>query len=457
MKSLRGRLAMVLGLTFALCWASGVATLVTFTSRSERSVWDSKLQAFATRLLLVIPADIKYKRMVRPGLQLPVDVAAMNENFGIQVWNHGTLIIKTPSAPDHPFQAAGPGGFSSTVVEGKKWRTYAINDHTGQVSVQVANLQSVVDWEMQYQALTALSILTAVLAVAGGLLWYAMNQSLRPVAAIQEAVRQRKKFDLTPLPVADLPLELQPLVDTFNHVLTQLDEAVGAERRFIGDAAHELRTPLAALQAQAEVALRATTPAAKDAALEKLLIVAKRSTRLAEQMLDLARLDAGVHSERATMTDLGELIQHVAHEYEFLAALSQRDIIIDAPSCHIICDLDEVAILLRNLVDNAVRHAPADGRIRIACAYIDGGACLEVADDGPGVPEAERAAIFKRFHRIDGQNGRGSGIGLSLVAGIAQLHGAQIVTGTGLDGRGFSVRVNFPRPPQPARQARATA
>jgi signal transduction histidine kinase len=165
-------------------------------------------------------------------------------------------------------------------------------------------------------------------------------------------------------------------------------------------------------------------------------------------LLDLARLNAGEHAPRRETADLGELALHVVREFEIFAQSSQRSLMLDvAPSC-VECNIDEVGILLRNLVDNALRYTPEQGRVRVRCGCIDTSsgpaAYVEVADDGPGVPPSEREAIFRRFHRVPGNGGRGSGIGLSLVAGIARLHGATLVTGTGLDGQGFSVRVQFP-------------
>jgi signal transduction histidine kinase len=282
----------------------------------------------------------------------------------------------------------------------------------------------------------------------GAGVWYPLRQSLKPVFAIEELVRKRQKFDLTPLPVERLPTELRPLIESFNHLLEQVDQAVEVERRFIGDAAHELRTPLAALHAQAQVALRADTIDEKDAALTKLLAVAERSTRLSEQLLDMARLNAGVIVSKQAPADLGELIVHVGREFDMYAQQHNRLIVLQTSSCYINCDIDEIGILLRNLIDNALRYTPDGGCVRISCniwaeasqSYV----LLEVADDGPGVPEREREAIFTRFHRVSINGGRGSGIGLSLVAGIAQLHRARVKVGTGLGGHGLGIRFLFP-------------
>ncbi|WP_422651033.1 sensor histidine kinase [Cupriavidus sp. H18C1] len=195
-----------------------------------------------------------------------------------------------------------------------------------------------------------------------------------------------------------------------------------------------------------EIALRAPSGKDKDTALEKLLATAKRTTRLAEQLLDLARLNACGHAPHEP-ADLGNLVQHVASEFEVQAELQARRLSVETGGGRIACNIDEIGILLRNLVDNALRYTSPGGRIRIACgtANADAGEAvyLEVADDGPGVPQDERQAIFRRFHRASGNRVRGSGIGLSLVATIAQSHGATIETDHGLDGRGFRVRVVF--------------
>jgi signal transduction histidine kinase len=452
--SLRARLRAVLGLTLACCWIGGVGLVVTYTAHSESSRWDSRLQTFGTRLLLSIPAGKVGRGPFGPGLELPPAQQRMEENFAFQIWKtDGKLFIKTPSAPGLPFQPSFVDGFASRVVAGRKWRIYTISDRYHQVSVQVANLQSVADREMQCEALVALAILTAVLLVVAALLGRALDRSLRPLADMEDALRRRRDFDLAPLPPGDLPLELHPLVRSFNHVLRQLDDAIGAERRFIGDAAHELRTPLAALQAQADVALHAATPADKDAALHTLQAVARRSARLAEQLLDVARLDAGAAVDRSKRVDLAVLAMHVAREHNFHASRRGCTIDLDTAAAPVAGDVDEVATLLRNLVDNAVRFAGTGGRVLVRCGTAGDHAFVSVADDGPGVPAAEHEAIFQRFYRRAGAHGgnHGSGIGLSLVAAIARLHGARVATGTGLAGRGFSVSVAFP--PLPVQNA----
>jgi signal transduction histidine kinase len=453
--SLKGRVLLVLGVTITLCWAGALSVLLVYTLRGQNSLWDSKLQAIGTKILMSIPGGKTLRPAFGHRLQLRHEAVPRDVNLTFQVWiERKTLIVGAPDSPPTPLWPSFEDGFFNSTVDGVQWRVFTVSDSTGEVSVQVAMRHSVIDQEIRHRTFGALGLVTGMLAVAGLLMWFAMGKSLQPLTAIQAAVRSRRKFDLTPLPVMQLPTEIRPLVESFNHLLDQLDQAMQGERRFIGDAAHELRTPLSALQAQAQVALRAATLADKDAALVKLLAVAERSTRLSDQLLDLARMDAGVNAPQKSLADLSELILHVGQEFDMQAQQQRRAIILALMPCPIECDVDEIGILLRNLLDNALRYTPEGGRVRISCDYREAAGqdriCLEVADDGPGVPEAEHQAIFRRFHRVAGNGGRGSGIGLSLVAGIAQLHEAAIETGTGLDGKGFSVRILFPLPAAPA-------
>lgn len=451
-RSFNARLILVIIGVIALCWTVVFAVVLTQLSLNRTSTWDEKLAGVATQLLVTIPADSRFEGHAGPGLKLREFPGAERESLVFQIWvDRSRLIASTPGAPESPLQPGFADGAASTLVEGNQWRVYSASDSSGRVTVQVGNLQKVVDADMRHEAAHALILATVLLVIAGFIMWVVSQSTLKPVRALGAAMRHRRSFDFTPLPLDRLPRELHPLVDSFNHVLRQLDEAIEGERRFIGDAAHELRTPLSALQAQAEIALRTTDPQDKDVALRKLLVVARRSTRLSEQLLDLARIDAGAKAPKHAQADLSTLVQHVTQEFEVYASQNQRSLFLDVHACTILCDVDEIGILLRNLLHNAMRYTAEGGNVLVRCGYESparAGAArtvyLEVADDGRGVPAAEREAIFERFHRAAGTPVRGSGIGLSLVAGIAKSHNATIQTDTGLEGRGLMVRIVFP-------------
>nr|WP_269450913.1 ATP-binding protein [Stenotrophomonas sp. MMGLT7] len=296
--------------------------------------------------------------------------------------------------------------------------------------------------------LTAVALNTLQLAIVGVLMWWAVRASLRPLRSISGEIASRKGLEVAPVPVDRVPDEIKPLISSFNALLLRVEEAVQAERDFVSQAAHELRTPLSALHAYAEVALRADTVEQKDAALQRLLEVARRSNRLAEQLLDLARLDAGINLAGYRDVDLAELAGHVLSEFKVQAENRGVRLVLGNSSCRATCDVDAIGILVRNLVDNAIRYGNRHGLVEVSCDYCVGDEQLrpyiEVCDDGPGVPPEARRSIFERFYRLADGKVPGSGIGLSLVAGIARLHGAQIETGTGVDGLGLCVRVIFP-------------
>lgn len=445
--SLRGNVLRALVVTILASWAVALVALWFFLKQTETSIADNGLRNFATHILRAIPAHAD-DRAAGPGLSPKPSTLSDDPKLAFQVWSDRTrLIAATPGAPATALKPDFANGFASLVVDGQRWRVYSVSDGGQRKHVQVGRLHRELDAELRQKALVFMGLLTTLVCFAGLITFLAVRRSLRPVAELETTLRQRVAFDLTPLATDHLPSELRPLVASFNRVLTQLDEAVENERRFIGDAAHELRTPLAALQTQAHVALRARTAPEKDAALVKLVAVAERNTRLSEQLLDLARLNAGERAPQRERADLAVLVLHVAREFEIVAETRQRSLTLDLSPAPLDCNIDEVGILLRNLVDNALRYTLPAGRVRVRCALepspLGEAAWVEVADDGPGVPPDEREAIFRRFHRLPSSGGRGSGIGLSLVAGIVRLHGASLSTGTGIDGRGFAVRVRF--------------
>jgi two-component system sensor histidine kinase QseC len=240
---------------------------------------------------------------------------------------------------------------------------------------------------------------------------------------------------------------VQTLVDSFNRILEQLNSAIQTERRFIADAAHELRTPLALLAANAQVALRADTRQEREEALRRLSTGVERSTRLSEQLLDLAQLDSSKHATAHPTVNISDLVMMVVRDFESTARQNNQSITLNAEPASTLGNIDELGILLRNLLDNALRYSGAGSHIAVSCVntFRAGAACVRVMveDNGPGVPEAYRDRIFDRFYRIAGSGQTGSGIGLSLVARIVASHHAQIEVGPGPDNRGFHVTLYF--------------
>jgi two-component system OmpR family sensor kinase len=333
-------------------------------------------------------------------------------------------------------------------VKGVEWRVYTINDASGRLQVQVGKSQpqllSLIKLWLGYSIGTIL-LLMALLA---GVTWTIICWSVAPVQAARQAIEARDPLDLKPLEVHDLPTEVKPLVEAFNAQLLRLEGALQGERRFLADAAHELRTPLAALMAQAQLVKSATTLEESHASLAPLISGIERTARLTEQLLDLARLDAIEHPGGRPPVPLHEIVSLVVRDYDLTAQASNQRLQLRAEPCHARVDIDSIGVLLRNLIDNALRYAGPGARVEVECREqaLQGDqrkVVLSVRDDGPGVAKAEHGRIFDRFYRVPGTPGRGSGIGLSLVARIANLHQASLDVGSGLDDRGFGITLTF--------------
>ena len=457
-RSLRVRLLVVLLTTLALFWVVWVGYFVYQFGRQQTGVLDRLLSNIGTQVLLSMPAQLG-ELADSPRFQLADGAGYGGDKISFQAWERRDRVVL--ASPDAPAQALKPDfsdGFAETMIDGVRWRVFAVSDATGTLQVQVGKPKQVLMADVHHWTQISLMSALLVLILLKGAIWGVVHWSFRPVTALREALRRRRALELQPLPVRDLPAEVRPLVESFNELLGQLDSSVQAEKRFIADAAHELRTPLAGLLAHAELASAAERPEDRRAALTRLTAGVERSARLSEQLLDLARIDAS-HLPANDTVDLFETVVLVTHDFEATASARRQRIGLNLEPCAVKGQVDALAVLVRNLIDNALRYTPEGGRCEISCHHLEpapGGVRrvrLCVSDNGPGVPAAERERIFDRFYRVPGTSGRGSGIGLSLVARIAQLHAGVIGMGDGLEGRGFSIWVDFTAHATPAAPA----
>ena len=423
-------------------------------SRQQSRQGDMMLREVAEQILLSMPRDIAAAGAGGSGrLQLPPDrLAAPVHKFDklqFQVWSLAgrDRVVASQRAPATPLQPDFQPGFGHSRSAGEQWRVYAVSDAEGRVQVQTGLAQSQMQAELGYWIRAGLLYALGALLALAGAIWLAVHWSLRPIDRLRGDMARREPLDLTltPLPTVDIAREILPLVDSFNALLARLGEAMQAERQFLADAAHEIRTPLAALLTQAELALHADTRDEARLALQRLAGGIERTSRLAQQLLDSARLEASQRSHDEARVELAEVATMVAREFEGMASRRRQTLGVTASETPVRGNLDDLGILVRNLVDNAVRYAGEGARIEIDCHLVDGRALLRVRDNGGGVAEAERARIFERFFRGSNGNGeRGSGIGLSLVARIARRHAAALEIGDGLGGRGLGISVAFP-------------
>lgn len=286
-----------------------------------------------------------------------------------------------------------------------------------------------------------------LIGTAGALIWYGVARGLGPLDRLRKDIVRRSHRDLSSLDTHRVPMEVAPLVNALNELFERLDRALASQNRFIADAAHQLRTPLAGLKTQAELAILEDDPLAMRAALEHVRDAVNRSVRLVNQLLSLARADHSHENPLATtLLDLRGLARGIAAEWVGKAVDAQLDIGFERPDDAIIIQGNQELLheLLDNLIDNALRYTPAGGSVTVRVArHAPGSAALEVEDTGPGIVPAERSKVLQRFHRVEGTPGEGSGLGLAIVREIASVHGAIITIAEGAGGRGARISVKF--------------
>lgn len=371
----------------------------------------------------------------------PPDIAE-NFDFVIQVWStDGVRLYYSQPHPELPNRARL--GYETVTTPEGQWRVFSLQQRG--LTFQVAQPMRVRNELAATAAFRTLTPFLLLLPVLGLLVWFTVGHGLRPLEAMASAVKARTPKALQPLPDSGVPAEIQPLVAALNDLLRQLDRTLGAQRQFVADAAHELRTPLTALRLQIQLAQRAATAEERVAAFVTVEQGLTRSAHLIDQLLTLARQEPDVTEPPAGDVDLNDLARQVIAEHTLLASSKTIDLGMgrDEPVA-VSGDRDGLHIMLRNLVDNAVRYTPAGGKIDVSVFSEVQGRVLEVTDSGPGISRAERARVFDRFYRGAGQEVSGSGLGLAIVSNIAERHHARVILADGPGGGGLAARVIFP-------------
>jgi len=364
-----------------------------------------------------------------------------------QIWDRDGVLVYW-SSPGTGLPVPVTPGYATVHVDNRDWRVYTLVQGTH--ALQVAQAEDEREAIATKTALRTLLPFVVLIPVFGLMIWFAVGRGLRPLFAMSQAVAKRQPDALAPLAERNLPQELQPLAGSLNALLARLDSALGAQRRFTADAAHELRTPLAALKLQVGLARRAHDDAQRADALGELESGVDRASHLVEQLLTMARLEPESPDWRNEAVDLAALAKEAIVARASLAGEQRIDLgLTGASSASVRGDPAMLAMMIGNLLDNALRYTPAGGRIDLAIDTADDAARLSVIDTGPGIPPADRERVFERFYRgrmEDAGQGTGSGLGLSIVRRIANAHGATVALGEGPDGRGLAVDVRFLSP-----------
>jgi two-component system, OmpR family, sensor histidine kinase QseC len=335
-----------------------------------------------------------------------------------------------------------PDGFSNAAFAARSFRILARTSADGVYRVIVG--QDLLDRQEMVQGIARSNIQPYLLILPLGILALIglIYHSLGPIRRLTAEVASREPSHMMPLSIRDVPQELDPLITALNDLLQRLHHAMESERRFTGDAAHELRTPIAALRAQLDAMRLATDRNTRMQAQQQASATANRLARLVNQLLTLSRLDAEANPD-GQIADLAELARELCQDMGPSAIQNGIELSLHALHAPLHGDADALRVLIRNLLDNALRYTPAGGRVEVSVGAHAGQVRMVVADSGPGVAVLQYATLGQRFNRLDQPDGTGVGLGLSIVLRIAEQYRGHVAFGPGLDGRGLAVTVEF--------------
>jgi two-component system OmpR family sensor kinase len=434
MTSIRRTLLLWLFASLAVGLAVAACVLYVQARNEANEIFDYQMR----RLAASLPSQ-RFIPAPRPRADRP-DI----EDIIIQIWDEtGLRIYHSHEHADLPDQARL--GFSNVIASNGAWRVYSAQ--VGSTIVQVAQPLSVRSDLAAHMAVRTVAPLLLLFPLLGALIWITVSAGLAPVRRVAREVQSRDATMLTPIRGAGLPEEIQPLTDALNDLLGRLSHAIDAQRAFVADAAHELRTPLAALKLQIQLAQRAQTEAERRAAFAALSEGFERAMHMVQQLLTLARQEPGTASQARMPVDLAALARAAVADQALIADARGVDLGVDviagpAASTEVLGDADGLRTMLNNLIDNAVRYTPAGGTVDVTVRAGAHGVSVEIQDSGPGIPEADLERVFDRFYRVAGTRVEGSGLGLSIVRQIADANGARVSLAN--TGKGLRARIDFP-------------
>ena len=451
-RSLRTRLLLLL-MSVVLCsWGLAIYWAYEETKHEVTELFDANLAQTARALLGLVEHEYEENRLGKAQI-LTNDVHHQGHKYEAKLaflirFPGDSVTFRSSNTPE--FSADFPNGYCDEQYGRHHWRVFTMRTEGG-IQVQTGERYDVRDeivTEILFSVLAPLQLSLPVLAL---LIWFSIGRSLRPLLAIAQEIAYRDPSRLQAVNTALVPLEVQPLTDALNQLLQRLAHAFENERRFTADASHELRTPLAGIKTQAEVAQRSQDARERAQALNQVIAGVTRATHLVEQLLALARMDAQASLVLAAV-DLRALCVEMISDYTQAALAKNIDLGLDdqlSGAALIQGQVGGLYLMLRNLVDNALRYTPQDGTVTLLLREdIEASVLLLcVLDDGPGIPAEDRAQVLERFHRGKHPHVSGSGLGLSIVLRIAELHGARLTLDQA-PGGGLSICVGFPRTPR---------
>ena len=421
-------------------WLLAGATLCTLVTgwMSYRVMRDEANELFdrqLRQLVVTVPHDFATSSMTLPDGETEDDIV-------VQVWNNaGTSLYVAPTGNNLP--RAATLGYSKLTFHDQVWRVYT-QIHKGNY-VQAAQPIDTRDELAGQMALGATAPFLLLIPALLVLIWFVIRRGLQPLSEVAQAVTDRSIDSLQPIAVDHAPTEIRPLLDALNDLLARLERDWSAQRTFVADAAHELRSPLTALKLQLQRAEKSTDEAQRAIAYSKLLERLDRTTHVVQQLLTLARQEPQGIVQAATETaDILTVASACVAQFAPLAEAKNIDLGLDSPPqpVNVLISPESLRILLDNLIDNAIRYTPSGGHVTVTIQRVNAETVLNVSDNGPGIPMEDRERVFDRFYRREDSGEIGSGLGLAIVKTIADRYHADISLDETIEG-GTLARIVF--------------
>lgn len=436
--SLRLRLFAALLLATSLIWLAAVVWIYLGSRREVEHVLDTRLQE-AARMVVSLASGLERSATQPPEAALP-KLGNYERQLSCQVWSlDGRMIAKSSGAPEQRLSEAR-SGFSEPVIDGEAWRVFTVEDPTNGIRVMVGDR---IGLRERLVADLIKGLMWPALLIApllGLLIWVSVGRGLRPLRRIAQDLSQREADDMRPVDVPNAPAEVRPLAAALNALFGKVEATRRHEREVTAFAAHELRTPLAGLKTQAQVALAATDPAVTREALHQIVAAVDRSARLVSQLLAMARLEAQSEPPAKTDLEIGRLLRRVTDAYP-----RGQDVRVSIGDClsdvSVTANEECLELAIRNLHENALQHAPAGGVV----AWTSENGSLVVEDDGPGASDDELPSLGTRFFRGRNRSQAGSGLGLAIARIALQRTGAGLVLRNRPGHRGFRAEITLPQ------------
>ncbi len=415
--------------------------------------YDEMLADVARTLMDAVVVDAHGVRVPEEGTNI-MPLRAGQSGWRYQIRTPDAVMAGDPALPAPPLWLADPDPtFHDVVLAGEPMRLARLIAPKRAVERVVLIAVQVAEPIERRQALVT-EVITgvmlpqfAIVPIAVVLVWFGLSRGLRPLAQLQAHLAQRRPSDLSPLDPERVPEEIRPLIVAFNALMQRLETNLAAQRRFIADAAHQMRTPITALKIQAELALRATNPQEQRRALEQLHHAASRSAHLITQLLTLARTEASSEQvHQMAPTDLVTILRDVLMTLYPKASATRLELTFDAPEApvEVLGNALMLGELFKNLIDNAITYTPENGQVWVRLITTPAEVRIHIDDTGPGIPPEWRERVFEPFVRLPEACCDGSGLGLAIAREIAQRHRAQLVIGVPDSGQGTRVTVSFP-------------